>query len=68
MEAVGGDGLPGSLRLRRGLAAPAQCGVNPAAWGCPQIKTPGGEPGVFICLGELLTMRKDGFLCGINSP
>ena len=24
--------------------------------------------GIFICLGELLSMRKDGFLCGINSP
>ena len=40
----------------------------PGGRGLPQIKTPGGEPGVFICLGELLTMRKDGFLCGINSP
>lgn len=36
--------------------------------GLPPNKTPGGEPGVFICLGELLSMRKDGFLCGINSP
>ena len=47
MEAVGGVG-PRFAVTPAGLAAPAQCGVTPAAEGCPQIKTPGGEPGVLF--------------------
>ena len=67
MEALGGDG-PRFAEIPAGTGCTGAVRRHPGGRGLPQIKTPGGEPGVFICLGELLSMRKDGFLCGINSP
>lgn len=67
MEAVGGVG-PRFAVTPAGAGCTGTVRRQPSGRGLPQIKTPGGEPGVFICLGELLSMRTDGFLCGINSP
>ena len=67
MEAVGGVG-PRFAVIPAGAGCTGTVRRHSGGLGLPPNKTPGGEPGVFICLGELLSMRKDGFPCGINSP
>lgn len=67
MEAVGGV-CPRLAVTPAGTGCTGTVRRQPGGRGLPQIKTPDHEPGGFICLGELLAMKKDGFLCGINSP